>query len=96
MGDQTYGMIMNGGMARENGIGGFRSAMAGMPSAVAIDQPINTCDVALPLSSGAVIKATTAAACGVNSAADSTVTMRRASKAWASGARARLYCAQNA
>jgi predicted enzyme related to lactoylglutathione lyase len=32
MGDQTYGMIMNGGMARENGIGGFRTATAGMPN----------------------------------------------------------------
>ncbi len=32
MGDQNYGMIMNGGTARENGIGGFRTATAGMPN----------------------------------------------------------------
>jgi uncharacterized protein len=32
MGEQSYSMIFNGGMARENGIGGFRTATAGMPN----------------------------------------------------------------
>ncbi|MEN9538957.1 MAG: hypothetical protein RLZZ126_1192 [Pseudomonadota bacterium] len=32
MGEQSYSMIFNGGTARENGIGGFRTATAGIPN----------------------------------------------------------------